>query len=798
MTVPVNSEQPKRPARWSLRNWPVRLKVFAIVLIPLVLAIVFGSAQINSAVHAERDMRVAADRTAMVSTIVGYTSALQGAIAAYSTGGDTQSATAAYDGSKTALQNRLKDSPVESDVRTGVMSLIDAGQKLLDSVSANAISVRDRITGYSPILETAQDAIRGSVRVDDARLRSQADALSGAVGLRGQVFMQQLLIDQGGDIPDPELRAAAVAVASSEPSSLGAVDQWIGVGSADAGTLQAEMARRTSILSNPDEVLAGNPAFRESTQTTDKIVEDVINSTSAELPRAVQHQADEKRSVVIRDSVLAAAGLIVALLMTWLVARSLIKPLRTLRDSALQVAHTDLEKGITRVRSGDEREPEPLPIYTTEEVGQVAHAVDELHTQALLLAGEEARLRAVVNEMFETMSRRNRSLIDQQLSLIDNLERNEQDPTRLESLFRLDHLATRMRRISANLLVLAGAPVSKESRESVPLVSAINAAVSEVKDYQRVVVEALPDSELVGRVSGDAIHMMAELIDNALRYSPPVSPVQVTVTHTSNAGLLIEIHDDGIGMTDADLRIANMRLHGGGEVTPDNTRHMGLFVVSRLAHLHNMVVRLRHTRPGEPSSGTTAELYLPAETLEHLSPIDGDGVVYEDRAFEGEFDEVPQEQVQFEQAGSPWFGGSEAASSESDGDEPQRPSSTASFFAARGQAQESFDEAGDETDLIYRKMMAELALDPQDLAVPQDWQSVWDSGWETASEVEEIAVDERTEHGLPVREPGARLVPGAAKPAASSRNGVPSNRGASNRDRPASKKQKPKNEQDPK
>lgn len=788
MTVPVNSEQPRRPARWSLRNWPVRLKVFAIVLIPLVLALAFGGAQINSAVHEERDMRLAADRATVIPPLVAYISALQDAINAYSGGADTQPAVAGYDKSKTALENRLKDASADTDVNADISNLLDGGQNLLDGISANTIALRDRVTAYAPILLTAEDAIAGSVR-GDTKLRTEAEGLSSAVGVRGQMFMQQLLVDQGGVIPDPELRQSLVTVAGTEPSALVGLNQLIGAGSTEARTLQAEMTRRMGILSNPDEVIAGNPVLRESIQTTGTIADGVIKSTSTELPSAVERHADEKQSVVVRDSVIVAAGLLIALLTTWLVSRSLIKPLRTLRDSALHVAHTDLEKGISRVRAGDEREPEPLPIYTTEEVGQVAHAVDELHTQALLLAGEEARLRVVVNDMFETMSRRNRSLIDQQLSLIDSLERNEQDPTRLESLFRLDHLATRMRRISANLLVLAGAPVSRESRESVSLVSAINAAVSEVKDYQRVEIEALPDSELVGRVAGDAIHMMAELIDNALRYSPPVAQVRVTVSHTTNAGLLIEIHDDGIGMTDADLRIANMRLHGSGDVTPDNTRHMGLFVVSRLAHMHKLVVRLRHSSPDEPSSGTTAELYLPAEVLEHLSPIDSDQT-----SNNAEWDVDVSQTAPEEQISSPWFGDTSPASPETrDTDEPQRPTSTASFFAARGQAQEAIEDQGDETDLIYRKMMAELALDPQDLAVPQDWQSVWDSGWETAAEAEQAAVAERTEHGLPVREPGARLVPGAATPAASNRNGVPSNR-----DRSGPKKPKPKNEQDPK
>src|SRR6185295_5018641 len=136
---------------------------------------------------------------------------------------------------------------------------------------------------------------------------------------------------------------------------------------------------------------------------------------------------------------------------------------------------------------GEPDHVEPIPVYTSEEVGQVAHAVDELHEQAVLLAGEQARLQMQVADMFETLSRRSRSLVDQQLSLIDRLERNEEDPERLESLFRLDHLAARMRRNGANLLVLSGAKVPGERAAPVTVAALINAAASEVEDYTRVV-----------------------------------------------------------------------------------------------------------------------------------------------------------------------------------------------------------------------------------------------------------------------------------------------------------------------
>ena len=269
-----------------------------------------------------------------------------------------------------------------------------------------------------------------------------------------------------------------------------------------------------------------------------------------------------------------AAFLIVLAIVLW-VARTLVRPLRTLRDGALKIAHEDLAREIDRVKAGDEREPAPLPIHTTEEIGQVAHAVDELHAQALLLAGDEARLRVMVNDMFETMSRRNKSLVDQQLSLIDRLERNEEDPDRLDSLFRLDHLATRMRRNGANLLVLAGAQSARDHSEPVPLASLLNAAASEVEEYQRVEIGAVSDCSVIGSAATDSVHLLAELIDNALRYSPPAEVVHVRAVYTTSGGVLIDVDDSGLGMTDSDLRIANMRLTAGGEVSPESARHMG-------------------------------------------------------------------------------------------------------------------------------------------------------------------------------------------------------------------------------
>ncbi len=870
--------RPKRPSRWSLKNWPVRWKVLAIVLVPLILAGAFGGLRVYSSAIEARDLQRVADRAEMVPAIVSYMDALNGAMSAQAAGGDVQAAIGAFDSSRAELQRRLNGTPdVPPDVQKGVASMLEGGQAQVNKIG-NSVPLIDRVTTYVPILLTAEDAITGLVRVDDQTIRAESQGLSRAVGARGLMMMEQLVVNAGAELPDPELRSRLVAVAGTEPSTLLGMAQVLGVGSPEAKQLQREYIHRTALISDPNVPIVGNPELLQSLQTTDQVAAKLIDKTAPAITGAVADQAAAARTEAIRDSAIVLGAIVLALLLVTLVARSLIRPLRTLRDSALRVAHDDLAREIDRVRAGKEPGPvEPIPVHTTEEVGQVAHAVDELHEQAVFLAGEQSRLQLQVGDMFETLSRRSRTLVDQQLSLIDRLERNEEDPERLESLFRLDHLAARMRRNGANLLVLAGAKVPREQADPVPVAALINAAASEVEDYTRVVTATVPDSEIVGSVAGDLVHLLAELLDNALRYSPPISQVRVSAVHTGNGGLVVEVSDIGIGMTESDLRVANTRLQSGGEVTPYTARHMGLFVVGRLAQQHGLVVRLRSTIAGEANSGTTAGVYVPSELLQRagmrdqfdtgpqstatdvhsdmatvlaLDEADND---YADNDYADYGDEVGVDQLNGHSelpvtllpqrspgasgiSGSP-AGRELAPEAEADAedeyedeselqyeDEPeveydeeaseepvaeqprQAPVDTSAFFASRGQVSTNGTNGAHEhepepepaelpqiadadssttsgaDDAIYQRMLSEWLVDPSDLAKSSDlnWESVWDHGWSAAEAAEDAPVEAHTESGLPVRDPGARLVPGAAagQPSRHAANGVHSNGGA--------------------
>jgi signal transduction histidine kinase len=326
--------------------------------------------------------------------------------------------------------------------------------------------------------------------------------------------------------------------------------------------------------------------------------------------RSQSLQSSATRSAVI-ISVITLVLLILVLLITTFVARSMIRPLRRLREDALDIAGTrlpDMVRRLSETEGSDESvEIEPIAVSSTDEIGEVARAFDQVHREAVRLAADEAMLRGNLNAMFVNLSRRSQSLIERQISLIDSLEQGEQDSGRLSSLFRLDHLATRMRRNSENLLVLAGHEASRRWSQPVPLVDVLRAAISEIEQYERVVLNVQPGITVVGQAVNDVVHLVAELVENATTFSPEDTQVYISGQPLTSGGVLLDVTDGGVGVSDQEMGHANWRLDNPPVVDVGVSRRMGLFVVGRLAARHGVRVRLRHASSG----GLTALVWLP-------------------------------------------------------------------------------------------------------------------------------------------------------------------------------------------
>jgi signal transduction histidine kinase len=318
--------------------------------------------------------------------------------------------------------------------------------------------------------------------------------------------------------------------------------------------------------------------------------------------------------------------LLAVLAVSIIFARSMIGPLRKLRADALDVASHRLPDVVRRLSEseggsgdGEKITIEPIGIDSTDEIGEVARAFDQVHSEAVRLAGDEAMLRANLNAMFVNLSRRSQTLIERQLGIIDTLEQSEQDPDRLSSLFRLDHLATRMRRNSENLLVLAGHETPRKWSQPVPLVDVLRAAISEIEQYERISLNAQPGIVVSGRAASDVVHLVAEVVENATAFSPEETPVLLTAQQVSSGGVLLDITDNGLGIPEEELAYANWRLENPPVVDVAVSRRMGLFVVGRLASRHGIRVRLRRSSGG----GVSALVWLPDAVAESDAPSFG-------------------------------------------------------------------------------------------------------------------------------------------------------------------------------
>jgi signal transduction histidine kinase len=321
--------------------------------------------------------------------------------------------------------------------------------------------------------------------------------------------------------------------------------------------------------------------------------------------------------LLIRVGTIGGGALLVLLLLTAFtvaVARSVTVPLRRLRTAAVETANVRLPAAVQQIgREGPDAHvvmPPALPPGRGggPETSEVARAVDGLTAEAVRLASAQVALRRSLDDAFVSMSRRSQSMVEKQLAIIDELERTEEDPEQLRNLFRLDHLAARMRRYNDNLLVLAGSVVRTRSNAPVPIADVFRAATSEMEQYERVRLQPVSGAAIAGPAAGGLIHLLAELLDNAAMYSPPTSPILMAAASTEEGGLRLEITDSGVGIPASELAELNTRLASPGAFDMQVPSRMGLYVVARLAQRGGFSVQLAQ-RAG--AAGTVAEVMVP-------------------------------------------------------------------------------------------------------------------------------------------------------------------------------------------
>ncbi|MFD6894224.1 ATP-binding protein [Rhodococcus sp. NPDC060086] len=641
----MSDESPRRQRWWSIEGWGLRRKVTAVLAVPVTVAMVLGGlrveAELSNAVH----FSSAADQVVVVPDIVDFSTAFATSTATNASGtagpDDLEALRVSFEKIRPLAENPEFDPAVTADLTQTVA----AAETLYGQMRAGPVPVAQIARVYNEVRDNLNRIVEAILdQIDDPEVLNHGTRLINAWYSQRYLFGQVLGIIE--IIENPSTSGTALVTASGgELAMLDLLARSYPLADSQIAELRGGIDERTAMVEAAGQGPLPLMELRASMLRSVDVYSNIINDASQSITSTVIDRASDTRSAALRDTAFVLAALLVALVLALLVSRSLVGPIRRLRYGTLKVARQELPEAIDRIKVGDsidDIEFTRVPVHTTEEIGQLARAVDDMHGQALRLAGEQAHLRLQISDMFETLARRSKSLVEQQLGLIEQLEFEEKDPSRLESLFKLDHLAARMRRNGDNLLILSGTRMRRGQSAPVQLGDILRAAMSEVEDYQRVEIGSTPDGALSGAVATDIVHLLAELVDNALRASPPDSTVTFSFARAVDGGLLVEIADRGIGIPADELELINDRLRQGGEVGPDTARHMGLFVTSRLADRHGLTVRLRPTFDTARNPGITASVHIPDVLL--MSPLalaQPDPVVVD-----GESEEISVEQKQ--------------------------------------------------------------------------------------------------------------------------------------------------------
>jgi hypothetical protein len=624
-----------------IRNLPIRTKLFAILIAPLVALTILASVGIGTSLarnvqaeHLTEEATVAVNLAQLVHELQQERDLSAGWVAGNSTVGraDVVAQRAAVDKALASIRKdveglEVQESPFHDAVALALPELDrleDRRQEVDDNSGGTVPGMLDAYSGLiNPLLavyheiasETNDQALVGRVSTF-ASLARFKEATSRERGLLNAVAAEGRF-DPGEFQLLPTIVGAQQAWrsqfdATASPEQRASLDQLLESGEAR----QASELRDSVLISSPQGTVELDPdQWNRSTTARMDQLRQFEEKVAADLSTGSQVvQSSASRQALIYTLILTLV-LWLTVGLSLLMARSMVRPLQTLTRTANDVADEQLPGLVDRLQhTKDPRDldvvPEPIPVTSSDEIGQVSAAFNSVHQVAIRVATEQAALRRSIGDMFINLARRSQTLIDRQLELLEDLERSETDPETLENLFKLDHLATRMRRNAEDLIVLSDADPGRHWVQPMTLIDVARAAAAEVEQYQRVEFLPMVDIQVAGHAAVDIIHLLAELIENATAFSPPTTKVQVAGQAVPH-GYVVEIEDRGLGMTNEELIQANERLANPPEIDFALSRVLGLYVVGRLGNRHGIKVQLRHSWYG----GVTALTLLPHALL---------------------------------------------------------------------------------------------------------------------------------------------------------------------------------------